>query len=265
MAAHLSSYISNSAQLFCLYETLEKAQKVEKQFEHLKEELKKGAHDAGVHDGDLHLDGIALVEWIRDQYKDKGGIPFPLYAYTSKAPYLLEGKGFDRIEKAGGKLLLKGRVSRRVEELRINEDMRRQQRVPRHVFLSYADVDAEPAEELHNGLVDGGLEVFMARWSIASGKVWSTEIKSALRRSRVGLVLLTAESVESKWVMAELGAFWILDIPFVPATIKMAPSTLPEFIKERQVINVGGAKGRKKCTKAIHDLWEQRMDTKANR
>jgi len=50
---------------------------------------------------ELHSDqaaeGIGLIERVRQHFHDNP--PFPIYAYTSKGPYLLHNESFDRLEQ----------------------------------------------------------------------------------------------------------------------------------------------------------------------
>jgi hypothetical protein len=52
-----------------------------------------------------HQKGITLAEYINGHYKNNP--PFPIFVYTSKGPYILEGEGFRRIERAGMHWLFK--------------------------------------------------------------------------------------------------------------------------------------------------------------
>lgn len=67
-------------------------------------------------------DGIRLIDGIRRHF---GGDPqFPIYAYTSKGPYLLQDNGFEDLEKLDARWLFKGKYSTFAERDRINKDIR---------------------------------------------------------------------------------------------------------------------------------------------
>lgn len=70
---------------------------------------------------DRAADGIGLIERVRHQFRDDP--PFPIYAYTSKGPYLLQDEGFDRLEKLDARWLFKGRYSPQMERHRITKDI----------------------------------------------------------------------------------------------------------------------------------------------
>lgn len=56
-------------------------------------------------DAEDRQEGIELAERIKKYYD--GSPPFPIYAYTSKGPYLLETRRFNRVERAGLRWLFK--------------------------------------------------------------------------------------------------------------------------------------------------------------
>ncbi len=74
---------------------------------------------------DLHSDeaaeGIGLIQRVRDRFHNHP--PFPIYAYTSKGPYLLHNQSFDRLEELDALWLFKGRYSAQVERHRITKDI----------------------------------------------------------------------------------------------------------------------------------------------
>ena len=52
--------------------------------------------------------GIRLMSDIRRQFS--GSLPFPIYAYTAKGPYLLQSEGFQRLEELEARWLFKGHL-----------------------------------------------------------------------------------------------------------------------------------------------------------
>ena len=70
---------------------------------------------------DKAADGIGLIERVRQEFGDNP--PFPIYAYTSKGPYLLHNDSFDRLEQLNARWLFKGRYSPQVERRRIIKDI----------------------------------------------------------------------------------------------------------------------------------------------
>src|SRR5271168_3806449 len=72
------------------YDTIKEAKRVERIVENLSDELKRGATKAKANDHRRTL-GIDLMEEIFEHF-DRQRPPFPMYAYTSKGPFLLERK-----------------------------------------------------------------------------------------------------------------------------------------------------------------------------
>jgi len=103
------------------YEPEETARQIEEQVLGKAQELRQFASSIGA-DREEHQAGITLIEHVFSHFRGKP--PFPVYAYTSKAPYMLSSNGFDRIGRSGAKWLFKGRYSRKVEQLLISQDIR---------------------------------------------------------------------------------------------------------------------------------------------
>ena len=102
------------------------------------------------------------------------------------------------------------------------------------VFISYSTKDTALAKELSNLLEERAIRTFLAEKSLGIGLRWQGQIQQALRESRMIVLLLTPESVESKWVMLEAGAAWALDIPLVPVLAYVKPTDLPAPISDFQ-------------------------------
>jgi hypothetical protein len=103
------------------YDTVEEAERVEKLVADLADDLKKTAIKIGVHDH-RHAIGLTLMRQIFQHFKNKPP-PFPMYAYTSKGPFLLEQAEWDKISQYGAEVLLKGRVTAEGERTEIVGDI----------------------------------------------------------------------------------------------------------------------------------------------
>ncbi len=66
--------------------------------------------------------GIRLMNDIRKQFR--GTLPFPIYAYTSKGPYLLQSDGFQRLEELEARWLFKGQLDPPHVRHRLETDIR---------------------------------------------------------------------------------------------------------------------------------------------
>ena len=104
------------------YETPERAREVEDEVKGLVEDLRKKAADLGLTDH-RYAAGITLMENIYKHFK--GNRPrFPMYAYTSKGPFLLEQNDWQNISTFGAEVLLKGRVAPNSEVIEIIGDIK---------------------------------------------------------------------------------------------------------------------------------------------
>lgn len=102
------------------------------------------------------------------------------------------------------------------------------------VFISYSHKDTKVASQIEKKFRYNKLDCFMASKDISAGTLWKEEIRDALRSSRVVLILLTPNSINSKWVMCEAGAFWALAKPLVPAYMFIDLGDVPEIISAHQ-------------------------------
>ena len=103
------------------YPTEEEALRAEDEVADLAKQLRTKAANLGLADHSLTA-GITLMKEI---YRHFGNKPpeFPMYAYTSKGPFLLEQKDWENISTYGAQILLKGRVSPEIEATEIIGDI----------------------------------------------------------------------------------------------------------------------------------------------
>ena len=81
-------------------------------------ELKDLAQQFNAEDAQL---GIRLIRDVRDFF---GGTPkFPIYAYTSKGPYLMQDEGFKQLEELNAEWLFKNKGHPYTEKRRIARDI----------------------------------------------------------------------------------------------------------------------------------------------
>jgi DNA helicase II / ATP-dependent DNA helicase PcrA len=76
---------------------------------------------------------------------------------------------------------------------------------PRVAFISYSHADMDFANRLHSDLVNASVDVWRDETETRAGDYLDSEIQSALQRKVThGLVLLSPQSVQSKWVLDEI-------------------------------------------------------------
>ena len=91
------------------YDSVAEARDVEQKIEKLAAQLKATATEIGANDH-THAVGITLMKNIFEHFGGPSP-PFPMYAYTSKGPFLLEQNEWENISKYGAEVLLKNRIS----------------------------------------------------------------------------------------------------------------------------------------------------------
>jgi hypothetical protein len=84
------------------------------------------------------------------------------------------------------------------------------------VFLSYAAPDKPYADKVR-GLLSrkANLRIFSTE-SLSAGEDWASRLKDELSRCELFVVVLSPTSVESNWILHELGAAWGLNKPIMP-------------------------------------------------
>src|ERR1700675_3244814 len=81
---------------------------------------------------------------------------------------------------------------------------RRRSTMPAEVFLSHSSKDEKALLKLADVLRAHGVPVWFSEKHIRAAKQWHDEIGKALKRCDWFCVLLTPDSVKSKWVKREL-------------------------------------------------------------
>jgi hypothetical protein len=84
------------------------------------------------------------------------------------------------------------------------------------VFLSYAAADKPYADRVRSVLSRrANLRIFTTE-SLSAGEDWASRLKDELSRCQLFVVVLSPSSVESNWILHELGAAWGLNKPIIP-------------------------------------------------
>lgn len=109
----------------------------------------------------------------------------------------------------------------------------------RRVFFSYAAADSSSALRLRSLLSQQpNLQVFTTD-SLSAGEDWVSKLKSELSACDIFFVLISPNSLDSNWVLYEIGAAWGLDKPIVPVvTNKDLVSKLPFPASQFQPVEI---------------------------
>lgn len=128
------------------------------------------------------------------------------------------------------------------------------------VFISYSKKDSDIANEIYTHLKNENVTCFMAEKDIAIGKIWDDEIDKALSSSKVVLLIITPNSIDSKWIMLESGAALALKRTIIPAFIYVSIEILPDPIKKYQGIDINTTDGRNRLYNEIQKALSTRQN-----
>ena len=117
------------------YDEVKEAKRVEGEIEKLSKALKREAKKLNANDHSRTL-GINLMEDIFEHFNYQRS-PFPMYAYTSKGPFLLERKEWKKLSKFGAEILLKNRVSADDERYEIDGDIQIRKQNAERIFIGH--------------------------------------------------------------------------------------------------------------------------------
>jgi hypothetical protein len=116
------------------------------------------------------------------------------------------------------------------------------------VFVSHASKDAVNASQLVKFLVNDKLKVWIDDKSLKFGVLLRNELQTAIRNSRVLVLLWSKAALKSRWVMAEMFTAFHLGRFIVPCVLDETP--LPQFLQNSAYLDFSRQKatiGEKLC------------------
>ena len=120
------------------------------------------------------------------------------------------------------------------------------------VFISYSRKDFDFVEQLASDLKEAGLDVWYDLSDLHGGSRWSKEIESAIRASKNVLIVLSPESVSSKWVEEEFLFASKLNKKIIPLLFKKCE--LPFGFHALQSIDIQGINYKRNFGEILHSL-----------
>jgi hypothetical protein len=110
---------------------------------------------------------------------------------------------------------------------------------PLRIFLSYASSDRIYADRLQELLSRRpNVRVFTDEM-LSAGEDWKSKLKDELASCDIFSVLLSPNSVDSKWVLQELGAAWAIEKPIMPIFTQPGLfSQFPVALNQDQFIDI---------------------------
>jgi hypothetical protein len=122
--------------------------------------------------------------------------------------------------------------------------MPRSTKEKRLVFVSHSSKDTWVAKQIAREISGCGAKPFLDEADIDIGEDFEEGILSNLEKADELVVLLTPWALESRYVLAELGAAWVRKIPIhiflqgmTPAELQTKPG-IPVFLKKRNLVEL---------------------------
>jgi nucleoside 2-deoxyribosyltransferase len=130
---------------------------------------------------------------------------------------------------------------------------------PLRVFISHSGVDQVFAGKLRNLLFHRvNAQVFTAD-DLSAGEKWETKLRNELSAADVVVALLSPSSVESSWVLQEIGAAWALQKPILPVvTTRNVLNKMPLTFERAQVVELTDVESPENAEKFL-DAFEKSM------
>lgn len=125
--------------------------------------------------------------------------------------------------------------------------------VVHEVLISYTHEDSDIAYEIRDLFSEMSISCFMFEKDIKTGVLWEETIRNVLSEVRAAVVLLTPRSVDSNWVLCEMGALWALKKPLFPALLCVEPHHLPELILQYAPWDIKSRSNRKTLCSNLAD------------
>ncbi len=125
------------------------------------------------------------------------------------------------------------------------------------VFLSYAPSDRTFAKALSAKLTERGLSVWRDEEELLPGDNWALQTGEALKRSKAMVVLVSPESMRSKWVRHEI-EYALGDLRYEGRLfpVLMRPTdNIPWILQELKVLSA--RQGAAKISESIADALKQ--------
>ena len=179
-------------------------------------------------------------DYFRDFYEDYEGSSISKSALVRNLVDYCEQHGLIGVLKVNLQQVREKPYLAQFERVSVVE-VRTQPRNPKQVFLSHAHEDADLAKRLAQDLREAGLSVWMTPDSVQPGEQWASAIERGLDESKIFLVLLTPNSVKSRWVKKEtLHALENEDVfTITPVLAKLCDvNQLSRFLNQIQHINL---------------------------
>jgi nucleoside 2-deoxyribosyltransferase len=108
--------------------------------------------------------------------------------------------------------------------------------MPNKIFISSSRRDSDLAHDLAKRLDKAGLKVIPPAENIDAGESIKAKIREELRKADEVIVVLTKNSLDSQWLLFEMGYATSLGKHVTPLIQGVDPKELPEIIKQMEYV-----------------------------
>jgi len=113
-----------------------------------------------------------------------------------------------------------------------------------HVFLSYALKDRLLGQRLYAILSRYRYVKVFSTESLSAGEDWRSILREELSKCDVFVFLWSPNSIDSKWVLQELGAAWALYKTIVPVVTDPNLSKFPVELRDVNILSLDDMENR---------------------
>jgi hypothetical protein len=110
-----------------------------------------------------------------------------------------------------------------------------------NIFISYSRRDGAYANQLRAALDQLNIHGFLDQLDIAAGASWDRKIRDSILEADAVLVIVSENSIQSNYVLAELGMAWSYEkliIPVIPKGAKVKMADIPPILRDIQLLDV---------------------------
>lgn len=126
-------------------------------------------------------------------------------------------------------------------------------RRPVRVFISHSNADLVFARKIRNLLSQHANARVFTTDELSAGEKWETRLRHELAAADAVVAILTPDSVDSSWVLHEIGAAWALEKPIIPViTRRDVLNRMPVHLEGARVIELADVESAQNANKFLH-------------
>lgn len=123
------------------------------------------------------------------------------------------------------------------------------------IFLSYSKTDAIYARDIRNILLQKSNINIFSNEMLSAGEDWETKLKDELKRCDFFVVILSPKSINSNWILHELGAAWALGKQIIPiVTHRELMKQMPLLLRDMNALTINDLKDPNKVKQMLNEV-----------